>query len=138
MMTLTFIICLFCGLLTAPPYQSVAIIAPEAIKPYEALWQATCRVESNCNPYAIGDLHLSHKSYGIAQIRQSRLDDYYRQTGIRYFVKDMFDTVKSKQIYMYYARGTDLEAISRRWNGGERGMNKKSTIKYWNLVRQNL
>ena len=43
------------------------------IRPFEALWEAVCTVESSGDPFAIGDKHLKDKSYGIAQIRQIRL-----------------------------------------------------------------
>lgn len=138
MIALTLISCLICACLTAPSSPHVVIAIPDEICPYQALWNATCKTESNFNPYAIGDKHLKNKSYGIAQIRQSRLDDYYKQTGIRYTVKDMFDTVKSKQVFMFYARGTDLETIARTWNGGPDGMSKKATKKYWKLIQSNL
>ncbi|MCE5225350.1 MAG: transglycosylase SLT domain-containing protein, partial [Porphyromonadaceae bacterium] len=108
------------------------------IRPYEKIWEAICKYESNNDPYAIGDKHLRHKSYGIAQIRKSRLDDYYQRTGIRYTIKDMFDPVKSKEVFMYYASCSDLEVIARRWNGGERGMDKKTTLKYWNQIKKHL
>lgn len=128
----------FSWLLAAPPSHIAVIVAPEPIRPYEALWTATCKVESNFNAYAIGDKHLRNKSYGIVQIRQSRLDDYYRQTGIRYSTKDMFNPEKSKEVFMFYARGSNLEKIAREWNGGHKGMNKKATIKYWNKIKSNL
>jgi len=137
-MTITLIISLFCALLTAPPSPAMVMFAPPEIKPYEALWNATCAVESNFNPYAIGDKHMKRWSYGIVQIRKSRLDDYYRQTGIRYTVTDMFDTDKSKEVFMYYCTGTDLERISREWNGGNRGMQKKSTKNYWKQIQKRL
>jgi len=138
MLNLTLIISLFCASLGAPPSPALTMfIAPE-IQPYEALWNATCKVESNFNAYAIGDKHLKQKSYGIAQIRKTRLDDYYRQTGIRYSVTDMYDPNKSKEVFMHYASGTNLESISRCWNGGDRGMSKKSTLKYWKLIQKHL
>jgi len=141
MLTLTFITCLFCASLTAPPYPCISILAPVEINPYEAQWNATCHIESNFNVNAIGDLHLKEKSYGIAQIRQTRLDDYYRKTGIRYTTKDMLDPDKSKEVFMYYAsqyEPSQIEQISRCWNGGDRGMNKKSTKKYYLKIKNAL
>ena len=138
MVTLILIISLFSLSLTAPPKPHFLIAVPETIKPYEGVWNATCDVESRFNPLAIGDKHLRNKSYGIAQIRQSRLDDYYLQTGIRYTTEDMFCPIKSKEVFMHYARGSDLEVIARCWNGGPNGMNKKSTIQYWKLIQTKL
>jgi len=140
-MTLTLIISLFCALLTAPPSPTMVIFAPSEIKPYEALWNATCAIESNFNPYAIGDKHMKKWSYGIVQIRLSRLDDFYKQTGIRYYETDMFCPVKSKQVFIHYAvknHYSESERISRDWNGGPKGMQKKSTYKYYLKIKEHL
>jgi hypothetical protein len=137
MMT-TLIITLFCSVLIAPPFESVAIIRDEPICPYEAIWKATCKVESNFNPFAIGDRHLRDKSYGIVQVRKARLSDYLRQTGISYTESDMFDPAKSKEVFMHYAFQIDYrdtERISREWNGGKKGMQKKATKKYFELIK---
>ena len=133
-MTITLILIFTFELLKAPSFTVGYIARPEVIAPYEKLWQAVCQVESSGDPFAIGDRHLKNKSYGIVQIRQSRLDDYFNRTGIRYEVADMFCPVKSKQVFMYYASG-DYETVSRTWNGGAKGMSKKSTVKYWNKVQ---
>ncbi len=132
------IIILFCFLtlkLTAPPDVKIYIAKAEVIQPYEAIWKATCKIESNNDPFAIGDKYLKSHSYGIVQIRQSRLDDFYKETGIKYSLTDMFDTVKSKQVFMYYCQG-DNETIARTWNAGPEGMSKKSTLKYWNKIKK--
>lgn len=122
----------------APGDGSLPLLQGEPAKPYEALWSAVCFVESSNNPFAVGDKHLKEQSYGIAMIRQSRLDDYFRQTGIRYTITEMFDTVKARRVFMWYAVGTDLERISRCWNGGNRGMEKQSTIDYWHRVNESM
>jgi len=137
MIYLIFIICLFSVSLAAPPSPAIDIIVQEEIMPYEALWNAHCQVESNFDANAIGDLTYKEYSYGIVQIRRSRLLDYYLQTGIWYDVEDMFDVIASKEVWMYYAckhKPWELERISREWNGGPRGMRKKSTIKYYHKI----
>ena len=136
MITIALILTLFSLILKAPNERSLVIVKTEDVKPYEDLWNAVCQVESSGDPFAIGDRHLKHKSYGIAQVRKTRLSDYYLRTGIRYTECDMFDSVKAKEVFMWYCSGSDLEVISRRWNGGSRGMGKKSTIKYWNKVKR--
>ena len=141
MMLIIMLIALFVVPAYSPVKKAMYIPKSEAIQPYEAIWNATCKVESNFKTDAIGDLHLKNKSYGISQVRKTRLDDYYRQTGIRYYEKDMFDPVKSKEVFVFYAcqfYPSQTEEISRSWNGGERGMEKKSTIKYWKKVKANL
>jgi hypothetical protein len=122
----------------SPEHRTLCIIAPEKIQPYEKVWNATCHIESNFDSMAIGDKHLRLKSYGIAQIRQSRLDDFYNKTGIRYTTKDMFNPAKSKQVFLFYASGSDMEVVARLWNGGPHGMKNSATIKYWNLIKKNL
>ncbi len=58
----------------------VAVIIPvEAdISPLQPLWEAVCVVESSNNYHALNTLEMA---YGIAQIRQIRLDDYNQRTG---------------------------------------------------------
>lgn len=141
MISLMFITCLICWPLAAPPSSSMVIFATEEIKPYETLWNATCKVESNFNPYAVGDKHLKQHSFGIAQIRKTRLDDFYKQTGIRYSVTDMYDTVKSKQVFMHYAsqhHPSDIRGIVSSWNGGPNWRQKKSTYQYYLKIKANL
>ena len=121
----------------APAHMELCVVRDAPIQPYEAIWQAISQTESNGNPYAIGDKNLREHSYGIVQIRQSRLNDFYKQTGIRYSVNDMFDTVKSKRVFMFYASG-DNEVIARTWNGGPDGMNKKSTKSYYLKIKKSL
>lgn len=138
MLTLTFIICMFCALLAAPPTPCAIILVPEVIKPYEGIWNATCAVESNFNPLAVGDKHLTEHSYGIVQIRGERLMDYFKETGIRYTVFDMLNPIKAKRVFMHYCMGTDMEVIARRWNGGTKGMEKEITYEYWLKIQSNL
>ena len=120
MITLALILTLFSLTLKAPSERAIVIVKTEAIEPYETIWDAVVKVESNGDLFAIGDRHLKDKSYGIVQIRQVRLDDYFERTEIRYSEKDMFDPVKSKEIFLYYADRIgpyDMERIIRNWNG---------------------
>jgi len=138
---LTLLITLFCFQLSAPPYERLAIIKAEAINPYEAIWQATCKVESDNNPFAIGDKHLKDYSYGIVQVRKARLKDYYNKTGVKYSEMDMFDPVKSKELFMYYAsryNPSQIREISSEWNGGTNWKKKKSTMKYYKKILRQL
>lgn len=136
-MLLTIVILLLSVSAYCPQDDKLVIFEAPAILPYEAVWNATCYVESRFDPFVIGDKNLKKKSYGIVQIRQTRLDDYYLQTGIRYSEKDMFDPVKSKEVFMHYACQIDyrdIEQISRCWNGGPKAMKKKSTKPYYKLI----
>jgi hypothetical protein len=125
----------------APEHRSLVIMENAPIQPYQAVWEAVCYVESRHNAYAIGDLNLKHWSYGIAQIRQSRLDDYNRQSGNHFTLTDMYSIEKSKQVFMFYAsqyRPDQVETISRCWNGGDRGMQKSSTKPYYLKIKNAL
>jgi hypothetical protein len=117
----------------APEYRSLIIGINAPIQPYEALWNATCKVESGFDAYAIGDKNLKKHSYGIAQIRESRLRDFNNATGNHYAITDMFDVSKSKEVFMYYCTGADLEKIAKAWNGSG-----PMTVKYWKLIKPNL
>jgi len=122
----------------APAERCIYIERPEEIQPYEKIWNATCEVESGFDAMAIGDKHLEEHSYGIVQIRKARLSDYYNKTGVMYSERDMFDPAKAKRVFLWYCSGTDMEVIARTWNGGEKGMSKKSTVKYWKLIKAKL
>jgi hypothetical protein len=140
-MALTILLILLSLPASCPEDRALVIFEAPVINPYEAIWNAICQVESAGNQFAIGDKHLKQFSYGIVQIRQTRLDDYYQETGIRYYETDMFDVEKSKTVFMVYALKIgymDVERISREWNGGDSGMKKKATVKYWNRVKDQL
>jgi hypothetical protein len=113
-----------------PADRSLTIFASEPIVPYESLWKAVCEVESNNNPLA----YNSHEgAVGIAQIRLCRIRDYNRRTGSHLPLNAMFDPLKSKEVFMYFCEGDDLEKIAKAWNGS----GKKTKI-YWNKVKQKL
>ena len=106
----------------------IGVIAP--IRPYDALWEAVCTVESNNDVMALNRLELAH---GIAQIRPIRLKDYNQRTGKSYKIEEMYDPIKSKEVFLFYCHKfhfTDLEHMAKRWNG--RG---KKTIEYWKRVK---
>jgi predicted chitinase len=53
----------------------------------------------------------------------------------------MYDPIKAKSVFMYYAlqcRPDEIERITREWNGGDRGMKKRSTKKYFKKVQKYL
>jgi len=104
----------------APEYRSFTIVKVDGINPYEAIWVATGKVESNSNPKAdVIDINGS-RSKGIVQIQQSRVDDFNRLTGKHYTHDDMLKVEISKEVFMFFAsRGNlyDMDKIIRDWNG---------------------
>lgn len=91
-------------------------------------------VESTNNPYAINEFE---GAYGIAQIRQIRLDDYYMRTGKKYTLGDCLDPTVAEEIYMYYANNAvvkdDFCKIARDWNGSG-----PKTWEYWDKIKAEL
>lgn len=135
------ILSLFLSNLKAPDTKAVYLIEPERVNPYEAIWNAVITIESNSNPLAYHMEKNGCASIGIAQIQQSRLDDFRSRTGIAYSLADMYSPDKAKSVFMHYAseiQPHNIERISREWNGGAKGMSKKSTIKYYLKVKAKL
>jgi hypothetical protein len=113
--------------LSAPPNKCVMIAKEEGINPYENLWKAVCQVETGGNAMA----YNSHEgAVGIAQIRLIRLRHYNRLTGKNYTLREMYDTLKAKEVFMYFCNGRDFETIAREWNGKGR-----MTVEYWKKVK---
>jgi hypothetical protein len=77
-------------------------------------------------------------SIGIVQIQESRLIDFNRRFRQSFTLMDMYVPEKAKIVFMAYAsdfRPNNYESIFRCWNGGEKGMEKKSTVIYWQKVK---
>jgi len=107
-------------------------------KMYDAIFEATAYVESRNNPNAVNRIE---QAYGIVQIRQIRLDDYFQRTGTRYYLTQMQDPIKAKEVFMYYAKQyppEKLEQICREWNGGPKGMKYVGTKKYYEKVNNQI
>jgi len=116
-----------------PAQKGFYIFRRDPINPYERLYKAICIVESGNNPLAY---NKKEKATGIVQIRPIRINDFNRQTGKRYTLKEMYDANKSKEVFMFFAgkyEYTDYETIARAWNGSG-----KATIKYWQRVKSKI
>jgi len=141
MLTLTLILLLFTRVLLAPALNCLYIPEAEKINPYEAIWEATCKVESSNNPLAYHMERNGFASIGIVQIQSSRIIDFNARTGLNFTLVDMYQPNKAKIVFMHYAsenNPNDMERISRLWNGGPDGMNKKSTLKYYHKILSEL
>jgi len=91
---------------------------------------------------AVGDKHLTHKAYGLLQIRQPYLDDVNKIAGTSYSIEDMKDPELARwaaKIYLnhygevYQNKTGDaptLEVYARIHNGGPNGWQKASTNDY--------
>jgi hypothetical protein len=101
--------------LFAPVPDEIRLFVFKPIQPYERLWEAVCFVESSFNPLAVNE---SEQAYGVAQIRQIKLDWYEKQTGVRYTLQDCFDKEISKSIFIYHMEQfSDPVTAVKRWNG---------------------
>jgi len=104
-------------------------------------------VETNYNPDMIGD---NGASFGILQIQQIAIDDVNLKYGTKYTHQDAFNVTYAEEIFDLYVtiwankleiregRKATTEDIVRIWNGGPRGYQRKSTIKYYNKFKKYL
>jgi hypothetical protein len=108
---------------------NLIIIKSESVNPIEDLIYAVGMVEGKCDTLAYNE---SEQAYGYFQIRPIRLLDYNQRTGQQYQLKDMYNFLIAKKIFLFYARKIgdyDLEKIARSWNGS----GPKTKI-YWDRV----
>ena len=119
--------------LLAPDDNSVIIPVPMEINPWQDLWQATCIVESENNPFKINFLE---GAYGIVQIRQCKLDDFNKATSKKYSISTVLSESVSREIFMHHCSDCNSnEEAARKWNGGPKGMTKPQTKDYWKRIR---
>ena len=116
----------------APEINDKTIYIEEAktMQPFEKLWNAVCTVESTNNPLAINE---EEQAYGIAQIRQCRIDHFNKLTKKNYTLQDCLNPKIAKEVFMRFATKLDLEMTARNWNGSG-----KMTVIYWGKVKKYL
>ena len=105
-------------------------------------------VESRGNDSAVGDKHLvGNEAVGALQIRPIMVREVNRilklqKINKRFSLKDRFERDKSIEMFYiwrnYHHKNDNAEVIARSWNGGRKGPLRKSTLKYWNKVEQQL
>ena len=94
-------------------------------------------VESSGNDQAH---NLSEDAVGCLQIRPIMVREVNRLLKIRgeerrYILEDRWNRRKSIEMFLVFNKNvTKFENQARRWNGGSKGMNNETTIKYWNKV----
>jgi len=109
----------------------------------EVLWEAIIMVESHKNPSAYNE---GESAAGIGQIRPIVISDLHRIGYVNWSNEDRWCPQSSKRIFnkytSYWISRMNLEDTyenrARIWNGGPRGYEKQSTIKYWSKVKQYL
>jgi hypothetical protein len=117
----------------APDSNTLTILDVPSVNPFADLMYATAMVETMGNILAYNEFE---NAVGIFQIRQVRIDDFNRRTGLNYRLVDMFNPQLSEQVFLYFASlygPYELEKISKAWNGsGPR------TELYWKRIRKYL
>ena len=124
---------LFTGKVVAPEYRSILIADNPPVKPFNGLIYAVGMVESMGDTLAYNKVE---NAIGFFQIRQVRLNDYYKRTGKKYKLKDMFNYELSEEVFLYYASEIgpyNFEKIAKNWNGSG-----PKTIGYWKRVKKHL
>jgi hypothetical protein len=135
-MKILLILLLLTQIIKAPSWVCLIICAPTPIQPYEAIWKAVCQVESSNDPLAY---HLENNgcaSIGIAQISFRKLQDFNKATRKHYKHEEMYDPVKSREVFMWHAGGYNVwekDKMIQKWNG--RG---SATIVYLKKVKKNI
>lgn len=118
-----------------------SVVVTAAERELNALLDAIKMVESKNGKYLNG----KNGEFGPYQIKRIVIDDVNRIIGTKtYKYEDTIDEQKSREvckIYITYwsekaGMGCDTEAMARIWNGGPNGHKKKSTIKYWNKIKE--
>ena len=123
----------FYSLLSYAPVNNFIYIAESKgikdtmINYYSSLIEALFKLESNRNIYAY---NKSENAVGGLQIRQCRIEHYNKLTGKNYTLNDMYDFEKSKEVFLYFAKGKTYEQAAKSWNGSG-----PKTIKYWDAIK---
>jgi hypothetical protein len=112
---------------------------------WDRLVDAVIYVESRGNDSAIGD---NGKAVGCLQIHPIMVREVNRFVSTPYTLEDRYSRAKSIEMFNIISERYDCceeytfmqyaEIVSRRWNGGYNGDKKRSTIKYWNNVRNRI
>ena len=100
-------------------------------------------VESSNNDSAY---NASEDAVGCLQIRKTMVNDVNRilrkqESPVRFTYEDRwsrYKSIKIFQIYCKYYNLTTAEEIARCWNGGPRGINKPTTVIYWNKIQDRI
>ena len=129
-MTLTILLTMYFWLLQAPPSGAGVIFEAEGVNKYEALIKAVVMVESNNGKYLYNP---KENAVGYFQIRQVRVDDYNKRTGLKHSLNDFYDYELSRKMFLYYTKGRSYETVAKSWNGSG-----EMTKAYWKKILTNL
>lgn len=124
----------------------ISVSEVDTLSDWDRLVNAIIYVESRGNDSAIGD---NGKAVGCLQIHPIAVREANRILNRDvYSIEDRYSRSKSIEIFniiseeyeccQEYTFTEYAEIVSRRWNGGPKGDNKKCTEKYWKKVKEKL
>lgn len=111
------------------------------------LLEAMIQVESRGVENSIGDKHLGKPSVGVLQIRPIMVREVNRilrkhKVKKKYSLDDRYNREYSIEMFyiwrFYHHPDASDEVVARCWNGGPKGWKRKSTIHYWNKVKNEI
>jgi hypothetical protein len=115
----------WCATASPPP---AAAAAPDDI---ERLLDAIARIESHCDPNAVGD---GGRALGAYQIHRVYWEDGTKLLGVDWPHRDATDLKKARRVVkaylLHYGKGKSLLDMARIHNGGPHGHRKEATLCY--------
>lgn len=123
----------FCMVVLMPAWSAVASAQVAAADPnaIEQLLDAIARIESHCDPGAVGD---GGKALGVYQIHRVYWEDGTEFLGVDWPHRDAIDPKKARRIVkaylLHYGKGKNLLDMARIHNGGPHGHKKEATLCY--------
>jgi hypothetical protein len=97
----------------------------------ERLLDAIARIESHCDPNAVGD---GGRALGAYQIHRVYWEDGTALLGVDWPHRDATDPKKARRVVkaylLHYGNGKSLIEMARIHNGGPCGYRKKATVCY--------
>ena len=101
-----------------------------------SLWRSVVKVESNNGRYLFNEIE---NAIGVSQIRPIMIEEVNQILGYnKYSHEQAWDSITSFNIFKDFQKhfnpDFDLERGSRLWNGGRSGMEKESTLSYYEKI----
>jgi hypothetical protein len=115
------------------------LLGAQILQEKNKIFWAVYGVETRYGQDTIPHLKSDSVSIGLMQITPILINDLNAIYGTHFILSDRH--IYSKCVTMFflyqnhYNPTWDFEKAARIWNGGPGGMNKKSTIVYWNKVK---
>ena len=122
-----------CLAILMPAWAAAASASAAAVDPnnIERLLDAIARIESHCDPNAVGD---SGRALGAYQIHHAYWQDGTELLGADWPHRDAADPKKARRVVkaylLHYGRGKSLLEMARIHNGGPHGDQRKATLPY--------